>query len=129
MRRVAAALVCSLALSGCAYNVRQVGDDHFLTTRLAWQPGRTMVADVVAALGPPDVIRWSDQRLLYVYRAKRRVGASLVLSFYLKLVSYEPARQEDATLVAAFDDRDVLVYYGASEEPRHDLAGDLGLRR
>jgi hypothetical protein len=51
-----------------------------------------------------------------------------VLSFYLKIFSGEQGRQEDATLVAAFDDRDVLLYYGVSEHPREDLAGDLGIR-
>ena len=52
-----------------------------------------------------------------------------MLSFYLKLFSGEQGRHEDATLIAAFDDRDVLIYYGFSEAPRADLAGDLGLRR
>jgi hypothetical protein len=125
----AAALLCAVALSGCTYPVQRIGEDRFLAMRLTWEPGSTTVADVVGALGPPDVIRWSGHELLYVYRAKRRVGASFVLTFYLKLFSYEPARQEDGTLLAAFDDRDVLLYYGASQEPRSDLAGDLGLRR
>ena len=127
MRRAAAAFVCSLALSGCAYQVRQIGDDRFLETRLAWEPGRTTVGEVVDALGPPDVIRWSAGRLLFVYRAERRSVASLVLSFYLKLFSGEQGRQEDATVIAAFDDRDVLLYYGVSEHPREDFAGDLGI--
>jgi len=127
VRTAVVALLCALAVSGCSYQVRKLGDDRFLTTRLAWQPGRTTVGDVVDALGPPDVIRWSSDELRYVYRAKRRVGASFVLTFYLKLLSYEPARQEDATLLAVFDDRDVLLYYGASQEPREDIAGDLGL--
>jgi len=129
MRRAAAALVCSLALSGCAYQVRQIGDDRFLHAGIAWEPGRTTVADVVDALGPPDVVRWSAGRLLFVYRAERRAVASLVLTFYLKLFSGEQGRQEDATLIAAFDDRDVLLYYGVSEHPRDDFAGDLGIHR
>jgi hypothetical protein len=128
MRRAAAALVCSLVLSACAYHVRQVGDDHFLAAPIDWEPGRTSVRDVVEAFGPPDVIRWSVGRLLFVYRAERRVGSSLALSFYLKLFSNEQGRQEDGTLLVAFDDDDVLLYYGVSEEPRDDLAGDLGLR-
>ena len=128
MRRAVAALACSLALSGCAYHVRQIGDDRFLASRFAWEPGRTTVGDVVDSLGPPDVIRWSAGRLLFVYRAERRAVASLVLTFYLKLFSGEQGRQEDATLIAAFDDRDVLVYYGVSEQPRDDFAGDLGIQ-
>jgi len=127
MRRAAAALACSLVLSGCAYQVQQVGDDRFLHSGFAWEPGRTTVGDVVDALGPPDVIRWSPGRLLFVYRAERRAVASLVLTFYLKLFSGEQGRQEDATLIAAFDDRDVLLYHGVSEHPREDFAGDLGL--
>jgi hypothetical protein len=127
MRRAAAALACALALSGCAYQVRQIGDDRFLQHGFAWEPGTTTVADVVGAFGPPDVIRWSAGRLLFVYRAERRAVASLVLTFYLKLFSGEQGRQEDATLIAAFDDRDVLLYYGVSEHPREDFAGDLGL--
>ena len=128
MRR-AAALACAWLLVGCAYTVKQIGDDRFLSAPLDWQPGQTTVHDVVAAFGPPDVVRWSVGRLLFVYRAKRQVASSLVLTFYLKLFSGEIGRQEDATLVVAFDDRDRLVYYGASERPRDDLAGDLGLRR
>jgi hypothetical protein len=127
MRRAAALLVCALVLSGCAYRVRQVGDDRFLHSGFSWQPGRTTVGDVVDALGPPDLIRWSTGRLLFVYRSERRAAASLALTFYLKLFSDEQGRQEDATLVAAFDDRDVLLYYGVSEHPREDFAGDLGL--
>jgi hypothetical protein len=128
MRRAAAALLFSLALSGCAYQVRQIGDDRFLHgSGFAWEPGRTTVGDVVDALGPPDVIRWSAGRLLFVYRSERRAVASLVLTFYLKLFSDEQGRQEDATLIAAFDDRDVLLYYGVSEHPREDFAGDLGI--
>jgi len=127
MRRAAASLLCSLALWGCAYQVREVGDDRFLHGGFTWEPGRTTVGDVVDALGPPDGVRWSAGRLLFVYRAERRAVASLVLSFYLKIFSGESGRQEDATLVAAFDDRDVLLYYGVSSHPREDLAGDLGL--
>ncbi|TMA35758.1 MAG: hypothetical protein E6J87_02770 [Deltaproteobacteria bacterium] len=129
MRRVAAALLCSLALSGCLYQIKQVGDDRFLTAPIDWQPGKTTVRDVVDAFGPPDVIRWSAGRLLFVYRAERQVVTSLVLSFYLKVFSNEAGRHEDGTLIVAFDDRDRLVYYGVSEHPREDLAGDLGLRR
>lgn len=128
MRRAAAALSCLLALSGCAYQVRQIGDDRFLHAGFAWEPGRTTVGDVVDALGPPDVVRWSAGRLLFVYRAERRAVASLVLTFYLKLFSDEQGREEDATLIAAFDDRDVLLYYGVSEHPRDDFAGDLGIQ-
>jgi hypothetical protein len=128
MRRAAAALLCSLALSGCSYQVRQLGDDRFLHAGLVWEPGRTTIGDVLDALGPPDAIRWSAGRLWFVYRVERRAVASLVLSFYLKIFSGEQGRQEDATLVAAFDDRDVLLYYGVTEHPREDLAGDLGIR-
>jgi hypothetical protein len=128
MRRAAALLACALALAGCTYQVRQIGDDRFLHSGFSWEPGRTTVGDVLDALGPPDAIRWSAGRLLFVYRSERRAAASLVLTFYLKLFSGEMGRQEDATLLAAFDDRDVLVYYGLSEHPREDLAGDLGIR-
>jgi hypothetical protein len=117
-----------LALAGCAYQVRQVGDDRFLTSPIDWKPGTTTVREVVGSIGPPDAIRWSPSRILFVYRAERRAAASFVLRAYLKLFSGERARQEDGTLIVAFDDRDVLLYYGVSEEPRHDLAGDLGLR-
>jgi hypothetical protein len=128
MRGAAAVLLaCALALSGCAYQVRQVGDDRFLHGGFACEPGRTTVGDVVGALGPPDLIRWSAGRLLFVYRSERRAVASLALTFYLKLFSGEQGRQEDATLIAAFDDRDVLLYYGVSEHPREDFAGDLGI--
>jgi len=128
MSRVAAALLCSLALSGCAYRVRQIGDDRFLAPRSAWEPGRTTLGDVVDALGPPDLIRWSAGRLLFVYRAEREAKSSLVLTIYLKLFSGELGRHEDGTLVVAFDDRDVLVYSGMSEHPREDFAGDVSLR-
>jgi hypothetical protein len=129
MKRAAAVLLCSWVLSGCTYTVRQIGDDRFLSAPLDWQLGETSLQDVVAAFGPPDVIRWSFGRLFFVYRAKRQVATSFVLSFYLKVISNEYGRQEDATLIVAFDDRDRVVYYGASEHPREDLAGDLGLRR
>lgn len=128
MKSFAAALACSLALSGCSYQIRQIGDDRFLHAGFEWEPGRTTVGDVVDAFGPPDVIRWSADRLVFVYRAERRAVASLVLTFYLKLFSGEQGRREEATLIAAFDDRDVLVYYGASEHPREDFAGDLGIQ-
>jgi len=129
MKCAAAVLACAGVLCGCAYNVKQIGDDRFLHAPIDWQLGQTTVDDVVAAFGPPDVIRWSFGRLLFVYRAKRQVASSFVLSFYLKVISNESGRQEDATLIVAFDDRDRVVYYGASEHPREDLAGDLGLRR
>jgi hypothetical protein len=128
VRRAAAALAGALLLCGCTYHVRRVGDDHFLGNSIEWVPGRTSVADVVTAFGPPDVVRWSIGRLYFVYRAERRVVASLALSFYLRLFSDEQGRKQDATLLVAFDDADRLLYYGVSEEPREDLAGDLGLR-
>ena len=84
--------------------------------------------DVVDAFGPPDAIRWSAGRLLFVYRAERRAVSSFVLSYYLNIFSAEIGRQEDGTLIVAFDDRDRLLYYGQSAEPREDLAGDLGVR-
>ena len=127
MKRAPALLACACLLVGCAYNVKQIGDDRFLHAGVHWQLGQTRVADVVAAIGPPDLIRWSAGRLLFVYRSERRAAASLVLTFYLKLFSDEQGRRENATLVAAFDDRDVLLYYGVSEHPREDFAGDLGL--
>ena len=128
MKRAAAVLACSLALSGCAYQVRKVGDDRFLSAPVDWQPGKTTVRDVVLAFGPPDMIRWSAGTMLFVYRAERQAESSLVLTFYLKLLSAETGRHEDGTLIVAFDDRDVLLYHGESEEPRHDLAGDIDLR-
>jgi hypothetical protein len=128
MRRIAASLVCALALSGCGYQVRQIGDDRFLEPHVEWQPGRTTLGDVVDALGPPDVIRWSADRLLFVYRAEREVKSSLVLRAYLDVFAGVVGRHEDGTLVVAFDDHDVLVYSGVSEHPREDFAGDIGLR-
>jgi hypothetical protein len=128
MRRAHAALVaCALLLAGCTYHVRQIGDDHFLGDPPAWQIGMTTVRDVVRDFGPPDAVRWTPKELVFVYRAQRRANTSLVLSFYLKLFSDEQRREEDATLVAGFDGDDRLLYYGVSEEPRHDLRGDLGL--
>ena len=129
MIRPIAALLCACVFAGCSYTVRQIGDDRFLHQPLDWQLGTTTVGDVVAAFGPPDAIRWSLGRLLFVYRVKRQVATSLVLTFYLKIFSGEMGRQEDATLLVAFDDRDRVVYYGASQHPREDLAGDLGLER
>lgn len=123
-----AALVCCMLLCACAYQVQRVGDDHFLAHPIDWQPGTTTVRDVVEAIGPPDVIRWSVGRLLFVYRSERQVVSSLSVSFYLKLFSKQQGRHEDGTLLMAFDDADVLLYYGMSEQPRDDLAGDLGLR-
>jgi hypothetical protein len=127
MRRTAAALVCSLALCGCAYQVRQVGDDRFLSTPVGWQPGKTTVRDVILAFGPPDMIRWSAGRLLFVYRAERQAESSFVLAAYLKVFSAQTGRHEDGTLIVAFDDRDLLLYHGESEEPRHDFSGNIGL--
>jgi hypothetical protein len=46
----------------------------------------------------------------------------------LKLFSRDQAREQDGTLLLAFDDRDLLLYYGTSTGPSNDLVDDLGLR-
>ena len=127
MKRAAAALACACVLFGCAYNVKKIGDDRFLSAPIDWQPGKTTVRDVVLAFGPPDIIRWSAGTLLFVYRAERQAESSFVLRAYLNLLSAETGRHEDGTLIVAFDDRDALLYYAESEEPRHDWAGNIGL--
>jgi hypothetical protein len=128
MRWIAGCLLCALLVCGCTYQVRQVGDDRFLAEPIEWTPGATRVRDVVQQLGPPDAIRWSVGRLVLVYRSQRRVMTSLALSFYLKLFSRDQAREQDGTLLLAFDDRDLLLYYGTSTGPSNDLVDDLGLR-
>ena len=127
MKRAAAALLCCSTLFGCAYTVKQIGDDRFLSASIDWQPGKTKLRDVVLAFGPPDMIRWSAGTLLFVYRAERQAESSFVLRAYLNLLSAQTGRHEDGTLIVAFDDRDVLLYHGESEDPRHDFVGDIGL--
>jgi hypothetical protein len=129
MRRVAGCLLCALLVCGCTYHVRRAGDDRFLAEPIEWNLGTTSVRDVVQQLGPPDAIRWSVGRLVLVYRSQRRVVTGLALSFYLKLFSSDQTREQDGTLLLAFDDRDLLLYYGTSTGLRsNDLVDDLGLR-
>jgi len=128
MRRALTALgLVALLLAGCTYHVRQVGDDHFLRTPVAWEIGKTTVRDVVHDLGPPDIVRASPDGLVFVYRAQRRVTPGFVLTAYLNIFSYEAKREQDATLVATFGKDDVLKAFGVSEAPRDDLRGDMGL--
>ena len=126
MRRLAAALA-ALGLCACSYQVHRIGDDRYLTDHPAWQPGTTRPSDVVAALGPPDAVRWDSQQLTFVYRSQRRVVSGLALSFYLKIFSREQTRSEDGTLLLVFDARDRLLYFAASDQPGDDLATDLGI--
>ncbi|HEX5068433.1 MAG TPA: hypothetical protein VFY49_20090 [Myxococcota bacterium] len=128
MRRALSALaLAALLLAGCTYHVRQVGDDHFLRTPVAWEIGTTSVHDVVRDLGPPDIVRASPDGLVFVYRAQRRVTPGFVVTAYLNLFSYEAKREQDATLVATFGKDDVLKAYGVSAAPSDDLRGDMGL--
>lgn len=110
-RATAAALAGSLLL-GCAYGVQRSGDSRFLEHKLDWQPGVTSARDVASDIGPPDLIRGSPGRLVFVYRYEREVRTSLVLSAYLRLFTNERRRHVDSTLVAVFDDGDRLLYYG-----------------
>lgn len=126
MKRALAVALGALLFAGCTYHARQVGDDHWLADPVAWTIGTTTVRDVVHDLGPPDAIRWTPKALVFVYRAQRRAESSLVLTAYLNIFSYEPEREANATLVAGFGKDDVLLYYGASDAPSDDLAGDVG---
>ena len=127
--RMLTAWVCLIAFSsGCTLRLHRAGDGGFLGVAPDWQPGVTTALEVARELGPPDLVRWSGQRMTFIYRFQRRVGTSLAISFYLKLFQREQGRREDATLLVAFDAEDRLLYYGRSEAPAADLAGDLGLR-
>ena len=124
-RRLAiAALLCA---SACQVGVRRAGDDRFLAAELAWEPGVTTAREVARALGPPDAVRASGERLTFVYRFERRADARLAISFYLKLFQRQQEREQDSTLVVAFDATDRLLYWGRSDLAADDLAGDLGL--
>ena len=128
LRRLAA-WVCLLAFSsGCTLRLHRAGDGRFLDVAPDWQPGVTTALEVAHELGPPDLVRWSGQRMTFIYRFQRRVGTSLAISFYLRLFQREHGRQEDSTLVVAFDADDRLLYHGRSGLPAADWAGDLGLR-
>jgi hypothetical protein len=118
--------VGALLLAGCTYHVRQVGDDHFLRTPVAWEIGTTTASEVVRDLGPPDTMRVAPDTMVFVFRSQRRVTPGFVLTWYLNIFSYEPTREEDATLIATFGKDDVLRAYGVSRAPRDDLAGDIG---
>jgi hypothetical protein len=110
----ALALACAALLCACTFSRQRFGDDRFLGADVDWEPGRTTVREVAAALGPPDLVRWSDDRLVFVYRYQQVVRTSFALNFYLNLFSRDQAGQVDGTLVVGFDDRDRLVWWGAS---------------
>ncbi|HVH18554.1 MAG TPA: hypothetical protein VNF72_09665 [Myxococcota bacterium] len=126
MKRALAAALVALLFAGCTYHARQVGDDHFLNEPVSWTIGTTTLRDVVHDIGPPDAIRWTPKALVFVYRAQRHANSSLVLTAYLNIFSGEAQREQDATLVAGFGKDDVLLYYGVSDAPGDDLAGDVG---
>jgi hypothetical protein len=128
LRARAAWLAIAGLAGGCTFGVQRVGHDRFLASGLDWRPGETTALEVARELGPPDLVRWSGERMTFIYRFRRKVGTSLAISFYLKLFQREQERQEDATLLVTFDADDRLLYHGRSEAPAEDLAGDLGLR-
>ena len=119
--------VCALP-AGCVYSVYRAGDARFLDAALDWQPGVTTALEVARALGPPDLVRRSGERMAFVYRFRRRAEARLALSFYLKLFQRQQESQTDSTLLVAFDAQDRLLYHGQSDAVLDDLAGDLGFR-
>ena len=125
---LAAGLCLLLVWLGCTVRVYHAGDGRFLGSSPGWQPGVTTALEVAQELGPPDLVRWSGERMTFIYRFQRRVGTSLAVSFYLRLFRREHGRQEDSTLVVVFDGDDRLLYHGRSEAPAEDWAGDLGLR-
>jgi hypothetical protein len=127
-RRATIVAACGLALAtGCTLRLQRAGDDRFLRAAPEWQPGVTTALDVSRELGPPDLVRWSERQMTFVYRFQRRVRASLALSFYLRIFQRERARHEDGTLVVTFDADDRLVHHGRSEPAPADWSGDLGL--
>lgn len=119
-----AALACATA---CQLGVTRAGDERFLGAEPAWEPGVTTARDVASALGPPDEVLASGDRMTFVYRFERRADARLAISFYLKLFQREHEREQDVTLLVAFDAGDRLLYWGRSDRAEDDLAGDLGL--
>jgi hypothetical protein len=121
------AIAAILCASACQVGVRRAGDDRFLSAELAWEPGVTTAREVARALGPPDAVRASCERMSFVYRFERRADARLALSFYLKLFQRQREREQHSTLLVAFDAADRLLYWGRSDLAEDDLAGDLGL--
>jgi hypothetical protein len=113
---------------GCTVRAHHAGDSRFLESQPGWRPGVTTALEVARDLGPPDLVRWSEARMAFIYRFQRRVETSLAVSFYLRLFRREHRRQEDSTLVVIFDADDRLLYHGKSEAPAEDWSGDLGLR-
>jgi hypothetical protein len=128
VRACAAWLAIAGLANGCTFGVHRVGHDRFLGSGLDWRPGVTTALEVARELGPPDLVRWSGERMTFIYRFRREVGTSLAISFYLKLFQRAQGRREDATLLVAFDANDRLLYHGRSEPPAADLVDDLGLR-
>ena len=127
--RALAASVCLLACaSGCTLRLQRAGDDRFLDAATTWQPGVTTALEVARELGPPDLVRWSDRRMTFIYRFQRAVRASLAISFYLRLFQRNHEGEEDSTLALTFDAEDRLLYFGRSEAPAADWVGDMGLR-
>ena len=122
--RAIAAVLCA---SACQVGVRRAGDARFLAAELAWESGVTTAREVARALGPPDAVRASGQRMTFVYRFERRTDARFALSFYLKLFQRHREREQHSTLLVAFDAADRLLYWGRSDLAADDLAGDLGL--
>ena len=71
-----AACVCLLAFSsGCTLRLHRAGDGRFLDVAPDWQPGVTTALEVARELGPPDLLRWSAQRMTFHLLQHDREGA------------------------------------------------------
>lgn len=111
------ALLLALAPCGCSWSVSRAGSPGFLTRQIAWTPGRTTLRDVTHQLGPPDWIRGQGDGLLVVYRFHREEERRFALEAWLRWFTQRADRVQDGTLVAAFDARDRLLWWGRDAGP------------
>lgn len=118
------ALALALLSCGCQYSIEQSGDSSYLVQEIEWKLGETTVADVAAALGPPDGIStWPDERLWFTYRFSKRRVSNLKLSYTggVSFFKFDAAEGFKNTLVVGFDRDDKLLYHGTGRIPKDSL--------
>lgn len=118
MKRAQAALLSVLLLlgGGCTYSVQWTGDDKFLRSEIPLEVGKTTLAEVAKAYGPPDGVRVWANRIWFLYSFEYMATSGLKLSYYATWFTRKTVTRVDRNLILAFDDDDKLIYHGVGKE-------------
>lgn len=120
-RSLCLVLVCALGLlaPGCTIGRQYIGAEITVDPEALIVPGQTTMAEVLDALGAPDIIQRRRHGEIFIYRFLRKNVSSLRLTepviTRVTFFRYDKRQEKAERLVVLFDKERKVIDYGHTQ--------------